>query len=139
MRLLTIHQPWAWLIVSGHKRYENRNWSTSYRGPILVHAGKSSDSLSAGQRLCNSLGIELPARMDFGSIVGMVEMTDCTTHDGIDDPFASGPFCFHLANAERFQSPIQWRGALGLVEPSRELIEALAKQQLRSASPPSNL
>jgi hypothetical protein len=38
MRALTIRQPWAWLIVHGHKDLENRTWCTSYRGPLLIHA-----------------------------------------------------------------------------------------------------
>lgn len=36
---LSIRQPWAWLIVHGHKDIENRDWSTPFRGQLLVHAG----------------------------------------------------------------------------------------------------
>jgi hypothetical protein len=39
MRTLSIRQPWAWLIVNGHKPVENRDWATSFRGPVLIHAG----------------------------------------------------------------------------------------------------
>lgn len=38
---LSIRQPWAWLIVNGHKDIENRDWPTPFRGRFLVHAGKS--------------------------------------------------------------------------------------------------
>ena len=41
MKVLTIKQPWASLIVNGHKKYEFRSWKTKYRGKILIHAGKS--------------------------------------------------------------------------------------------------
>ncbi len=43
MRALTIRQPWAWAITCGLKRVENRTWSTNYRGPLLIHAGKTVD------------------------------------------------------------------------------------------------
>ena len=43
MKALSIRQPWAWLIVHGHKDIENRTWTTSFRGRLLVHAGKSFD------------------------------------------------------------------------------------------------
>ena len=33
MKILSVRQPWAWLIVAGHKDIENRKWRTSYRGP----------------------------------------------------------------------------------------------------------
>ncbi len=36
---LSVHQPWAWLIVAGFKHIENRSRRTHYRGPVLIHAG----------------------------------------------------------------------------------------------------
>ena len=41
MKVLTVKQPWASLIVNEHKKYEFRSWKTKYRGKILIHAGKS--------------------------------------------------------------------------------------------------
>lgn len=38
-RVLTIRQPWATLIALSVKRIETRPMSTSYRGPVLIHAG----------------------------------------------------------------------------------------------------
>ena len=38
MKTLTIHPVWAWAIVHGHKRVENRTWRTAHRGPLLIHA-----------------------------------------------------------------------------------------------------
>ena len=43
MKALSIMQPWAWLICAGHKDIENRSWSTGFRGPVLIHAGKKFD------------------------------------------------------------------------------------------------
>lgn len=43
MKALTLIQPWATLIVSGHKRVETRSWRTRHRGPLLIHAGKKID------------------------------------------------------------------------------------------------
>lgn len=41
MKALTICEPYASLIAYGNKRYETRSWATKYRGPLLIHAGKS--------------------------------------------------------------------------------------------------
>lgn len=41
MKALTIRQPWASLISLGVKRIETRSWSTSFRGPLAIHAGKA--------------------------------------------------------------------------------------------------
>ena len=40
MKALSITQPWASLIAQGAKRIETRNWSTTYRGPLAIHASK---------------------------------------------------------------------------------------------------
>lgn len=37
---LTLWQPWATLVAIGAKRIETRDWQTSYRGPIAIHAAK---------------------------------------------------------------------------------------------------
>ena len=47
MKVLSIKQPWASAIVYGLKDVENRNWQTSYRGPILIHSSK--EGLDIGQ------------------------------------------------------------------------------------------
>jgi ASCH domain-containing protein len=38
MRVLSLHQPFAQLVVRGVKRVEVRSWTTSYRGRIAIHA-----------------------------------------------------------------------------------------------------
>lgn len=40
MKTLTVRQPHASLIALGVKTIETRSWSTRYRGPLLIHAGK---------------------------------------------------------------------------------------------------
>lgn len=46
MKALTVHQPWASLIALGHKRIETRSWSTSYRGPLAIHAAAYGRSVT---------------------------------------------------------------------------------------------
>ncbi len=40
MKAITLTQPWAALVAHDLKRYETRGWSTPYRGPLAIHAGK---------------------------------------------------------------------------------------------------
>jgi hypothetical protein len=44
MKALSIHQPWTWAILNAGKTVENRRWSTSQRGPLLIHASKTKTS-----------------------------------------------------------------------------------------------
>ena len=72
MKVITIKQPWATLIVEGYKRFEFRSWKTNYRGDILIHAGKGIDK-EAMERLKKYLPNEIP----LGKIIGKATLTDC--------------------------------------------------------------
>jgi hypothetical protein len=47
IRALTVWQPHAEWIAAGRKTVENRPWSTSYRGPLLIHAGRKVDAVES--------------------------------------------------------------------------------------------
>ncbi len=40
MKTLSLRQPWAWALIHGGKRVENRRWNTKFRGDFLIHASK---------------------------------------------------------------------------------------------------
>lgn len=95
MKALSIQQPWAWLIVNGHKDIENRTWSTRFRGVFLVHAGRDFDR--DGYRYLRSRhDIIMPEEKDFrrGGIVGSAELIACV--DSYDSQWFSGPYGFVL-------------------------------------------
>ena len=70
MKVITIKQPWASLIVEGYKEYEFRTWNTKYRGDILIHAGKSVDK-KAMERF-KDYNLEYPT----GCIIGKAKLVD---------------------------------------------------------------
>ena len=72
MKVLTIKQPWATLIIQGDKRFEFRSWKTKYRGELLIHAGKGIDK-EAAKRLEKYLPKELP----IGKILGKGTLVHC--------------------------------------------------------------
>lgn len=48
MKVLTIKEPWASLILNGKKTIETRTWKTPHRGLILLHASKYPKSKISG-------------------------------------------------------------------------------------------
>jgi len=48
MKVLTIKEPWASMILEGKKTIETRTWKTDYRGQILLHASKNPKSKISG-------------------------------------------------------------------------------------------
>lgn len=87
-RMLTLRQPWAWLVVFGGKNVENRSWGTEYRGPILIHAGK--EMTRAEYRKAHEYAlrydIEIPdaEALDFGGVVGIADLVDIVSPQSID-------------------------------------------------------
>uniref|UniRef100_I2Q077 ASCH domain-containing protein n=1 Tax=Desulfovibrio sp. U5L TaxID=596152 RepID=I2Q077_9BACT len=90
MPCLSIRQPWAWAILCAGKDVENRSWSTKYRGPILIHAGKAfrlddvRDDFDQMECAMMATGTELPDKLPIadlhaqtGGIVGMATVVDC--------------------------------------------------------------
>lgn len=99
MKALSIQQPWSWLIVNGFKDIENRSWSTSYRGPVLIHAGKKIAKLSEYERQAISMKIEgdIPDELPTGGVVGIAEIVDSVRFSS--SFWFSGEYGFVLANA----------------------------------------
>ena len=51
---LTMHQPWASLLVYGIKMCEGRVWSTEHRGRLWIHAASKPVDMDA----VRALGVE---------------------------------------------------------------------------------
>lgn len=79
---LSLRQPWAWLIIHGPKRIENRRWNTYFRGRFLIHASKvhARKDHERAASVAAEYGIELPPRgspaYQCGGIIGSVELVD---------------------------------------------------------------
>jgi len=52
MKALSVKQPWAQLIVGGHKTIETRTWGTSYRGDFLLCSSLKPDHNAAEYTGC---------------------------------------------------------------------------------------
>jgi (5-formylfuran-3-yl)methyl phosphate synthase len=73
--VLSLKQPWATLLVHGLKSIEIRRWSTTRRGPLLIHAGRIADARPDGWA---HLPAELREQAELrGGIVGVGTLVDC--------------------------------------------------------------
>lgn len=72
---ITLWQPWASLVAQGDKKIETRSWSTSYRGPIAIHAAKRSPDWST----FSEDSYALPEGKDWpqGAVVAIANLVDC--------------------------------------------------------------
>lgn len=101
MRCLSIRQPWADLILYGHKDIENRTWSTKHRGRLLVHAGMTYDEDGAASLHARYPALVDAARVRTGRVLGAVEVVGCVARS--DSPWFFGPVGWPLRNPVPFQ------------------------------------
>jgi hypothetical protein len=129
MKALSVCQPWAWAIVHGLKRVENRTRPTRHRGPLVIHASRSRRYL--GQDYSHLLaGLPPVEELDFGALVGVVEVVGCVRVEEVaGDPFATGPWCWLLARARPIR-PVPFRGQVGLFNVPDQLAEPQNKPQV---------
>jgi hypothetical protein len=134
MKALSVLQPWAELLVLGHKRYEFRSWKTVHRGPLLIHA--SSRFPESARRLCQIKairerladgGIAYPSDLHLGTILGAVVLEDCMPAEQVlfERPdeleqmlgdFRPGQWAWKMSCPVRLPRPLPFPGRLGLFE-----------------------
>ena len=116
MKTIAIQQPWAWLIINAGKDIENRTWSTSYRGPLLIHASKKPvpDIAQLISELAGC-GIDMPRTHEYhyGGIIGVVTLIDVVTRSY--SGWFDGPYGFVLKHAKSLPFAAT-RGRLGLFD-----------------------
>lgn len=117
MKVLSLKQPYAELILSGKKTTELRKWNTHFRGEFLIHSSKKPDKKAMKQFGFN----ELPC----GFILGKAELIYVKKyankeelakdqHFHLANP-AFGGYGFVLRNAKRIK-PVPALGQLGFWE-----------------------
>lgn len=127
---LSIRQPWAWLIVHGHKDIENRDWSTPFRGQVLVHAGLTMTRAyydQATEELGNASMLPVGGLSSFedlprGGLVGWTRIVDCLEHSASKWK-QEGSFGFVLRDSRPIPF-VPWKGRLQFFNVPKHALEA---------------
>lgn len=144
MKTLSLTQPWAMLVGIGAKRIETRSWSTSYRGPLAIHASKrfpkyardftlDPDCYATMQTMGYKARCWTP-RIPLGAVVATCNLIACVPMKmGEPEPlgsysyllrdnrlelmfgnYANGRWAWILSDVKCFERPIPAKGSLGL-------------------------
>jgi hypothetical protein len=127
MRAITIHSPWAELIVLGEKRFETRSWFPDETGyPIAIHAGKNSESIADAllrdpfRSVLNTHSICRQSDFKLGHVLGVAWLASCRPTEIVRaviypqerafGDYGDGRFAWELTHVLRFQTPVATRG-----------------------------
>lgn len=156
MKALSLRRPWPWAVFSLDKDIENRDWYTSYRGPLAIHAAKglTRDEMRGATGFFREIGAvgpedELPwDTFEVGGIVGVCKLTDIIDygclprsqkpHPKAESRWYMGSFGFVLE--ERRAIPfVPCRGMMGLfdlpITVDRAVRDAVAKLPPKASTP----
>jgi len=135
LRILTVRQPWASLIVMGHKPVENRTWRTDYRGDVAIVAGRAidiGDRAIEGVQRCLAPMIDRKAAEEAifslprGGIIGLAELWD--EKPTMDSWWFTGPNGLLLRNPRRLKALLPFRGSLVLGKATVQLEQYIRAQ-----------
>lgn len=153
LRALVVRPPWAWAIAWAGKGVENRAQPTSYRGAVVIVAGKTLDAdcrprrdstrypqetllwdAAKRRREGEDLLYSSEAWKARGAALCVVDLVDC--HRGrpgcCDSLWAEAgtqwPYHWVLEDVRRLSPLLDVRGNLGLRRPTPELADAVGAQ-----------
>ena len=130
MNAISLYQPWASLVILGHKEFETRSWPTNYRGPLAIAASKSEpkrecrEAFADLQAMWEDLNHLSYAALPRGCVLGIVDLVDCVPTESLEETVSTkeysmgdfGPsrFAWKLRVVEVFERPIPAKGSMGL-------------------------
>ncbi|NWS58770.1 TRIP4 protein, partial [Chunga burmeisteri] len=109
---LSMHQPWASLLIRGIKRVEGRTWYTSHRGRLWIAATAKRPSpqeiseLETTYRMLLRKDVEFPSDYPSGCLLGCVDVTDCLSQEQFNEQYpdlsqeSGSPFVFICTNPQ---------------------------------------
>lgn len=143
---LSMHQPWASLLVLGFKRVEGRQWNTDHRGPLWIHAASrrpTAEEIAAVEDKYRRLYGDaedmppFPERYPTGVLLGRVELVKIEERKAYlertpenEQEEGDSSYVFNIKNPLRLLVPIRMPGGKNIFTLDRGIWEG-AKQGLR--------
>lgn len=125
MKVLSLTEPYATLILEKKKTIETRSWKTKYRGELYIHAS-ATHNLKVDKKLLNLVGQK---SLSYGNIICKCELVDCILmdHEFINEIkkneqeyicgiYEVGRYAWILKNIEVLDKPIFAKGKLSIWE-----------------------
>lgn len=132
MKVISLLQPWATLLVRGQKLVETRSFRTHYRGPIFIHASGALNKRYKESQMTPTLqcfepffvDLVKPDALPFGKIIGMVNIATCVPTEVLKKhlpdqelafgDYSDGRWAWQCYDAVEFTVHTELKGQLGI-------------------------
>lgn len=132
MKVISLLQPWASLVVLGHKKIETRSWNTKHRGELLIHASKKFDErlksiccmkpfrqILIEEGLLNVDNCPVKFSLPTGAIIGKVKLEQTFRSEGLHEIISTNAEHWDVRSIKEFDSKYEQELALGDYSPGR--------------------
>ncbi|BBN03674.1 activating signal cointegrator 1 [Marchantia polymorpha subsp. ruderalis] len=143
---LTLHQPWASLLVYGIKRIEGRSWPSPIRGKLWIHAASKvpePETIKAMESFYREIyavdgvtEIEFPKYYPTSVLLGCVEVVGCLKLDELIcwEDLSNGvrlegqtEFCWLCESPQKLVMPLQMRGRQGIYNIQKSILDGASR------------
>ncbi|KAM8719380.1 hypothetical protein ACLKA7_012004 [Drosophila subpalustris] len=140
---LSMHQPWASLLVAGIKKHEGRVWYSDHRGRLWIAATSKephADDIAHMEQFYRTLygddDIEFPTHYPTSSLLGCVHVENCLPQEEYRDLYPQGesdsPYVFVCTKPEQLPLLLPVQGEHKIYELPLKTHNAACKTLLRS-------
>ncbi|KAH1138646.1 hypothetical protein GYH30_028227 [Glycine max] len=143
---LTMHQPWASLLVYGIKRVEGRSWPAPITGRLWIHAASKvpeESTIKAMEYFYKEIyalngitDIQFPQHYPVSRLLGCVEVVGCLTRDELAcwemvpegvRVEAQTDYCWLCERPQKLLIPFEMRGYQGVYNLEKKIYEAAVR------------
>ncbi|KAK7344138.1 hypothetical protein VNO77_13448 [Canavalia gladiata] len=143
---LTMHQPWASLLVYGIKRVEGRSWPAPITGRLWIHAASKvpdESTIKAMEYFYKEIyalngitDIKFPQHYPVSRLLGCVEVVGCLTRDELAcwemvpegvRLEAQTDYCWLCERPQKLLIPFEMRGYQGVYNLERKIYDAAVR------------
>ncbi|KAH8272960.1 hypothetical protein KR026_011748 [Drosophila bipectinata] len=140
---LSMHQPWASLLVAGIKKHEGRVWYSEHRGRLWIastakepHADDIAQMEEFYRALYDDPNIKFPSHYPTSSLLGCVHVESCLPQEEYRDLYPNGesdsPYVFVCTKPEQLNLLLPVQGEHKIYELPLKTHNAACKTLLRA-------
>ncbi|KAJ8718082.1 hypothetical protein PYW07_006012 [Mythimna separata] len=137
-RCLSMHQPWASLLVEGIKLHEGRTWYSSHRGRLWIASTAKPPDQEIVRAIENQyrvlypeMEIKFPSFYPTGCLLGCVNVDDCLPQEEYQKKYPGGesdsPYVFICSNPTSLRLRFPIKGAHKIYSLEKTIHQAAAK------------
>ena len=138
MKVISIKQPLAQLIVNGTSNVINRTWKMKIDNNIcnnwvLVHSsGKFENIKNIKPLIYKKIKLLNWKKYPTASIIGMIHINYTDSNYNINNLWETGPICWYMDAVIEFKNSIKCKGKYGIWDPPIYIHDKLQKEILNS-------